>query len=139
MQIITRILLQKSRREKSQKELSNQSHFFGNEYWNLKWWKQTLFRKEAYRDKDSKIMQPMEERKFLTCNYVLLRYTHTVVGCSPLCGSPALTQDRSNFDKHQFLSQTISQIGRVKVIVTYTFREPILQVSKYSLYQRQQF
>ena len=84
-------------------------------------------------------MQPMEERKFLTCNYVLLRYTHTVVGCSPLCGSPALTQDRSNFDKHQFLSQTISQIGRVKVTVTYTFREPILQVSKYSLYQRQQF
>jgi len=136
MQIITRILLQKSRREKSQKELSNQSHFFCTEYWSLKWWKQTLFRKEAYRDKDSKIMQPMEERKFLTCNYVLLRYTHTVVGCSPLCGSPALTQDRSNFDKHQFLSQTISQIGRVKVIVTSTFREPILQVSKYSLYQR---
>lgn len=139
MQIITRILLQKWKREKSQKELSSQSHVFCNEYWNLKWWKQTLFRKEAYRDKDSKIMQPVEERKFLTCNYVLLRYTHTVVGCSPLCGSPALTQDRSNFDKHQFLSQTISQIGRVKVTVTYTFREPILQVSKYSLYQRQQF
>lgn len=46
--------------------------------------KQTLFRKEAYRDKDSKITQPARKREDFLPLIMFSRCTHTVVGCSPL-------------------------------------------------------
>lgn len=80
--------LQKSKKGKSKKRALQLVTFF-IVILKSKWWEINLGQKVSLQRLGYKVMHPVEEGKFLTCNCVLLRYT--VVGCSPLCGSPALT------------------------------------------------